>query len=82
MKLGRVAPETKKYFLQGDCENTGFPDNSIDVILCSEMLHHLDFALRFSGIASYFEGRRVYSLLRGSWAQPHYSMVSERLISG
>ena len=47
MKLGRVAPETKKYFLQGDCENTGFPDNSIDVILCSEMLHHLDLRCAF-----------------------------------
>jgi ubiquinone/menaquinone biosynthesis C-methylase UbiE len=29
-------------FLEGDCEATGLPDNSIDVILCSYMLHHLD----------------------------------------
>ncbi len=29
-------------FIEGDCENTGFPDNSIDVILCCGMLHHLD----------------------------------------
>lgn len=29
-------------FIQTDCENTGLPDESIDVILCSYMLHHLD----------------------------------------
>lgn len=29
-------------FLEGDCEATGLPDASIDVILCSYMLHHLD----------------------------------------
>jgi ubiquinone/menaquinone biosynthesis C-methylase UbiE len=29
-------------FFTGDCENTGLPENSIDVILCSYMLHHLD----------------------------------------
>lgn len=29
-------------FFVGDCENTGLPDNSIDVILCAGMLHHLD----------------------------------------
>jgi SAM-dependent methyltransferase len=29
-------------FLEGDCENTGLPDNSVEVILCSYMLHHLD----------------------------------------
>lgn len=29
-------------FLEGDCEATGLPDDSIDVILCSYMLHHLD----------------------------------------
>lgn len=30
------------FFLQGDCEATGLPDESIDTILCSGMLHHLD----------------------------------------
>lgn len=30
------------YFVQGDCEATELPDASIDVILCSGMLHHLD----------------------------------------
>ena len=34
-------------FLQGDCENTGLPENSIDVILCSGMLHHLDLSYAF-----------------------------------
>lgn len=29
-------------FIEGDCEDTGLPANSVDVILCSYMLHHLD----------------------------------------
>lgn len=35
------------FFLQADCENTRLPDSSVDVVLCSGMLHHLDlkFAL-------------------------------------
>lgn len=32
----------RSVFLEGDCENTGLPNNSIDVILCCGMLHHLD----------------------------------------
>jgi len=32
------------YLIQGDCEDTELPDNSIDTILCSGMLHHLDLA--------------------------------------
>lgn len=40
-------------FIVGDAENTGLPDNSIDVILCSGMLHHLDLSYAF------FEMRRV-----------------------
>ena len=31
-------------FVQGDCERTGFPDNTFDVVLCSGMLHHLDLS--------------------------------------
>ncbi len=34
-------------FLEGDCENTGLPDNSVDVILCSYMLHHLDLTYAY-----------------------------------
>lgn len=29
-------------FIEGDCENTELPSNSVDVVLCSYMLHHLD----------------------------------------
>ena len=35
------------YFVQGDCENTGLPDNCIDVVLCAGMLHHLDLSYAF-----------------------------------
>lgn len=34
-------------FIQGDCENTGLPENSIDLIICSGMLHHLDLSYAF-----------------------------------
>lgn len=34
--------EQNTFFFQGDCENTGLPDNSVDAIVCSGMLHHLD----------------------------------------
>lgn len=34
-------------FVQGDCEATGLPDESVDVILCSGMLHHLDLSYAF-----------------------------------
>ncbi len=34
-------------FVQGDAENTRLPDGSIDVILCSGMLHHLDLSYAF-----------------------------------
>lgn len=32
------------YFIQGDCEATELPDASVDTILCSGMLHHLDLS--------------------------------------
>ncbi len=34
-------------FVQADAENTNLPDNSVDVILCSGMLHHLDLSYAF-----------------------------------
>jgi SAM-dependent methyltransferase len=35
------------YFLQGDCERTGLPDECVDVLICSGMLHHLDVRQAF-----------------------------------
>ncbi len=37
----------RTHFFVGDCENTGLPDNSIDTVLCSGMLHHLDLSYAF-----------------------------------
>ncbi len=34
-------------FIQADAENTMLPDNSMDVIICSGMLHHLDLSYAF-----------------------------------
>jgi len=34
-------------FFQADAENTKLPDNSIDTIICSGMLHHLDLSYAF-----------------------------------
>lgn len=34
-------------FVQADCERTGLPDESIDVVLCSGMLHHVDLSYAF-----------------------------------
>jgi ubiquinone/menaquinone biosynthesis C-methylase UbiE len=41
------------FFVQGDAENTGLPDNSIDLVICSGMLHHLDLSYAF------YELRRI-----------------------
>jgi ubiquinone/menaquinone biosynthesis C-methylase UbiE len=35
------------YFFQADAENTKMPDNSVDAIICSGMLHHLDLSYAF-----------------------------------
>jgi ubiquinone/menaquinone biosynthesis C-methylase UbiE len=40
-----VAANTR--FVQADAENTRLPENSVDVILCSGMLHHLDLSYAF-----------------------------------
>lgn len=34
-------------FFQADAENTSLPDSSIDAIICSGMLHHLDLSYAF-----------------------------------
>ena len=36
--------QSRLRFFQADAENTKLPDNSIDVIICSGMLHHLDLS--------------------------------------
>ncbi len=38
---------TNTSFVQGDCENTGLPDNCVDVIFCGGMLHHLELSYAF-----------------------------------
>jgi len=38
-----------RYF-QADAENTKLPDNSVDTLLCSGMLHHLDLSYAFPEI--------------------------------
>lgn len=35
------------FFVQGDAENTKLPDCSIDAVMCSGMLHHLDLSYVF-----------------------------------
>ena len=35
-------------FFQADAENTKLPDNSVDAIVCSGMLHHLDLSYAFA----------------------------------
>lgn len=37
----------RTFFLRTDCENTGLPSESFDVVLCSGMLHHLDLSYAF-----------------------------------
>jgi SAM-dependent methyltransferase len=39
--------EANSRFFQADAENTKLPDNSIDTIICSGMLHHLDLSFAF-----------------------------------
>jgi len=39
--------ENNTFFFLGDCENTKLPNNCIDVIVCSGMLHHLDLSYAF-----------------------------------
>lgn len=40
-----VEPNT--FFVQADAENTRLPDNSVDTVICSGMLHHLDLSYAF-----------------------------------
>jgi ubiquinone/menaquinone biosynthesis C-methylase UbiE len=40
----------KTFFLRADCENTGLPPSSVDVVLCAGVLHHLDVKRAFPEI--------------------------------
>ena len=46
----REGVSDKTYFLQADAENTRLPDKSVDVVLCSGVLHHLDLSYAFPEI--------------------------------
>lgn len=46
----------KTFFFQADAENTQLPDHSVDIIVCSGMLHHLDLSYAFP------ELRRILAL--------------------
>jgi SAM-dependent methyltransferase len=46
-------------FIQGDCENTGLPAESVDVVLCSGMLHHLDLSFAFPELRRILNKRGV-----------------------
>jgi ubiquinone/menaquinone biosynthesis C-methylase UbiE len=35
------------FFVQGDCEDTRLPPDSVDTVICSGMLHHLDLSYAF-----------------------------------
>lgn len=37
-------------FLRADCENTGLPSSSVDVVICAGVLHHLDVHRAFPEI--------------------------------
>jgi ubiquinone/menaquinone biosynthesis C-methylase UbiE len=40
----------RTFFLRADCENTGLPDSSVDVVICAGVLHHLDVTRAFPEI--------------------------------
>ena len=46
-------------FVQGDCENTGLPSGSIDAVICSGMLHHLDLSYAFPELRRILKPRGV-----------------------
>jgi ubiquinone/menaquinone biosynthesis C-methylase UbiE len=63
----RIAAEgkglTNVRFFQADAENTLLPDNSIDVILCSGMLHHLDLSYAFPEMRRILKpGGRIFAV--------------------
>jgi ubiquinone/menaquinone biosynthesis C-methylase UbiE len=47
LEAARQGLQESTWFVQADAENTLLPDNSIDVVVCSGMLHHLDLSYAF-----------------------------------
>lgn len=43
----KAGVQDNSFFVQADAENTKLPDSSVDVVLCSGMLHHLDLSYAF-----------------------------------
>ncbi|ARU59549.1 type 11 methyltransferase [Oleiphilus messinensis] len=43
----RLGLEDNTYFVQADAENTKLPNDAIDSVICSGMLHHLDLSYAF-----------------------------------
>lgn len=46
-EASRQGVEHNTRFVQADAENTMLPDNSVDTVICSGMLHHLDLSYAF-----------------------------------
>jgi len=44
----KQAVDKDTYFIQADAENTMLPDSSVDAIVCSGVLHHLDLSYAFA----------------------------------
>ena len=40
----------RTFFLRADCEQTGLPSDSVDVVICAGVLHHLDVTRAFPEI--------------------------------
>jgi ubiquinone/menaquinone biosynthesis C-methylase UbiE len=40
----------RTFFLRADCESTGLPSSSVDVVICAGVLHHLDVTRAFPEI--------------------------------
>lgn len=49
-------------FIQGDCENTGLPSDSVDLVMCNGMLHHLDLSYAFPELRRILKaGGRIFA---------------------
>lgn len=46
-RAAEAGVSSNTFFVQGDCENTGLPSNSINAAIGDGILHHLDLSLTF-----------------------------------